>query len=73
MYAASPPTRNSLPRDPVRGQGLASTMWKGCLVICPATRGDVSNDWKSSVLDGAEGDGQEKRYWGALPPEAGPQ
>jgi len=35
-----------------------------------ATRGAVAADWKSSVLDRAERDGQEKRDWGLLPPEA---
>jgi len=38
-----------------------------------ATRGVDSADWKSSVLDGAEGDGEEKWDRGGLPPEAGAQ
>jgi len=38
-----------------------------------ATSGVVTADWKSSVLDGAESDGEEKRDRGGLPPEAGAQ
>jgi len=38
-----------------------------------ATRGVVTADWKSSVLDGAERDGEEKRDRWGLPPEAGAQ
>jgi len=38
-----------------------------------ATRGAAAADWKSSVLDGAESDDQEKRDRGAFPSEAGAQ
>jgi len=45
----------------VRGQGLKSTIWKGCLVIVPATRETGAVDWKSNVLDYAEGGAADER------------
>lgn len=33
IHDASPPTRHRLPKDPVRGQGLASTKWNGWCMI----------------------------------------
>ena len=37
IQAAKPVTRNREPTAPVKGQGLKSTMWNGCLVIYPST------------------------------------
>lgn len=37
IHAANPVTKNNEPTAPVKGQGLKSTMWKGCFVIYPST------------------------------------
>ena len=37
IQAAKPVTINREPTAPVKGQGLKSTMWNGCLVIYPST------------------------------------
>ena len=41
IQEAKPPTRHSLPIDPVRGHGLASTKWNGWWIlssVCPTCR-----------------------------------
>ena len=44
-------------------------MWKGCFVISRATSGAGTADWKSSVLDCAEGDCGEQNDGRGLSPE----